>query len=256
MSKTISSGRLNPGATYLVRGNVGYSHISRHTTDVEREEANKRRAHPIAKNYTTITIYNAQVLCKDPTNPTIEEQYALESLYNSSSPKYPGKNFSAMNKSRNLPQVGVLEANADKQNYYVETKLENELAAGLDVILVMRVYKGQGTNNGVSLDRVLVNEPIKYFGGNSEVDKKLAEFGITFKAMPPSEKVATEESVQNATVEVSQPVVATQPVAQFQQEAPVVAPAPNPEPIATETPFSSYGTIPNDITFGPGNRKY
>jgi hypothetical protein len=267
MAKNISSGRLTPNATYLVRGKVGYSHIATHTTDAERMEANKRRQHPIDKNYTTLTIHSAQVLCKDPANPTIEEQYAAESLYNSSSPKYPGKNFSGMNKSRNLPQVGVLTPTPEAPNNYVETKLDAELASGLDVTLVMRVYKGQGSNNGVSLDRVLVNEPIRYYGGNSEVDKTLSDFGITFQAMAPAAKNADAEPVNNGTetapatapAQTAAPVdtsafasVNSQPVAQPQN----AAPAANDTAPATDNPFSSYGAAPNNMQFGPGTRQY
>ena len=254
MAKNISSGKLTPNATYLVRGKVGYSHIATHTTDAERMEANKRRQHPIDKNYTTLTIHSAQVLCKDPANPTIEEQYASESLYNSSSPKYPGKNFSGINKSRNLPQVGVLTPTPEAPNNYVETKLDAELASGLDVTLVMRVYKGQGSNNGVSLDRVLVNEPIRYYGGNSEIDKALAGFGITFQAMAPAAKNTDAEPVNNGTApaQTAAPVdtsafasANSQPVAQPQNTAP-----------AADNPFSSYGAVPNSIQFGPGARQY
>ena len=64
--------------------------------DKEREAANQRRKHPIDKNYTTITLYNASVVARDPANPTVEERYAAECLYRSSSEDYPGNNFSAI----------------------------------------------------------------------------------------------------------------------------------------------------------------
>lgn len=261
MAKTIHSSRLTPNTTYLVRGKVGFSRITRHTTDEERAEANKRRMHPMNNNYTSLTIYDAQVLCKDPSNPSIEEQYAAECLYKSSSPKYPGNNFSAINQTRNLPLVGVLTPTPESQNNYVETKLENELASGLDVTLVMRVYKGQGSNNGVSLDRVLVNEPIKYYGGNAEVEKTLSNFGITFQAMAPSKKETTNNTT--APTQTESTPVDTPVDTQVAQNAFAAAPSTQPEaqsqqtaPAATDNPFSSYGAAPNNMTFGAGARQY
>lgn len=261
MAKTIHSSKLTPNQTYLVRGKVGFSRITRHTTDEERAEANKRRMHPMNNNYTSLSIYDAQVLCKDPSQPTIEEQYAAESLYKSSSPKYPGNNFSAINQTKNLPIVGVLTPTPETPNNYVETKLENELASGLDVTLVMRVYKGQGSNNGVSLDRVLVNEPIRYYGGNSEVDKTLAGFGITFQAMAPAKKEETAASTAPAqettaaTAPTEQQPAPAQPV---DNNAFAAAPASQPQaqPAATDNPFSSYGAAPNNMVFGAGTRQY
>lgn len=274
--RTIKSNRLTPNATYLVRGKVGYSKIKSQTTDAERERDNKNRAqrgvHPVDKNYTTITIYDAQVLCKNPQVPTIEEQYAAESLYFSSNQtKYPGNNFSAMNKTKYLPVIGVKAPTAENPNNYAEIVPEGELAVGLDVTLVMRVYKGQGSNNGVSLDRVLVNEPIKYYGGNSEVDKTLSAFGITFQAMPPEAKAAAKAAVQVETP-AQTPVQNTAPVqnntfaqAPMQSTAPTQAapvqnnafaqaPVQNAAPAATDNPFSSYGQAPSDIQIGPARQ--
>jgi hypothetical protein len=273
--KTISNNQLTPDAVYFVRGKVGYSRITRHTTDEERETANKRRTHPIDKNYTSVTLYDAQVLAKDPQNPTIEERYAVECLYHSSSPNYPGNNFQAMNKSRNLPQVGVIQAGT---NHYDGINIKSELASGLDVTLVMRVFKGQG-NNGVSLDKVLVNEPIRYYGGNSNVDKALEDLGITFSPAVPEPEVqneapaaaaqqaeytapAAQTQVQDANPfasmsQMTAPVQNIQPVQDTVPDAGAAAPAAQAAPVASGNPFSSYGAAPGNMTFGPGeNRTY
>lgn len=243
MANTINVNSLTVDSTYLVRGKSAFCRITRQTTDAEREAANKTRQHPIEKNYTTISIYDAQVLCKDPNKPSLEEQYAAEKLYRSSSPDQPGNNFTAMNKSHNLPKVAVADPN--NPNSYDEIIPEGELARGVDVTLVMRVFKGQG-NNGVSLDRVLVNEPIRYFGGSSSVDKSLSEMGITFNALSPAEAAKAA------------PVAA----------APDAVPFPNPEPAvqtappAADNPFSANpfsanpaaNAAPNNEPpkFGPG----
>ncbi|MBO5435444.1 hypothetical protein J6A31_06605 [bacterium] len=259
MSKHITNNQLNPDATYLVRGKVGFSRISRQTTDEERQAANKRRMHPVDKNYTSVSLYNAVVLARDPNSPTIEEQYASECLYKSSSPNYPGNNFTAMNKSRNLPKLGVIDPANPGQ--YTEIPAAGELATGLDVTLVMRVFKGQG-NNGVSLDRVLVNEPIRYYASNNNVDQALKDFGITFQPMAPvpaapAAPSATPVADSNGTAPAVNPV--TEPVAQPAPAfaaASASAPAQTAAPAPADNPFSSYNAAPNNVTFGPGTRQY
>lgn len=260
MAHTINNNQLEVGKTYLVRGKIGFSHVSKPTTDEERMAANKRRMHPIDKNYTSISIYDAQVICRDPQNPSIEERYASECFYKSSSPAYPGNNFTAMNKSRNLPKVGV----ASGTNQYDEITLDGkELATGLDVILVMRVFKGQG-NNGVSLDTVLVNEPVRFFQGSNAISEQLSDYGITFSAKAPASAPAAAPAAQAAPVAqpAAQPAFAAAPAAQPMNAAPV-QPAAQPAPAAqaapvmsNDNPFSSYGMDANNITFGPGTRQY
>lgn len=276
MKKTINCNQLNPGAIYLVRGKVSFSRITRHTTDKERDEANKRRMHPIDKNYTTITLYDAVVLARDPQNPSIEERYASECLYKSSSQNYPNNNFSAINKSPNLPQIAVLEGN----NQYKQIIPENELAQGLDVTLVMRVYKTK-MNNGVSLDKVFVNEPIKYYTGNQKsVDNALAGYGIVFQALPPTAQTESQIDVAEAEAAAAAPDDFAQeanfatnsfaPMNTPTQQAPVMTPVSQPamqqaSPYMTspvpgnDNPFTSYQAMEQaaPMTFGPGpDRQY
>ena len=247
------------GATYVVRGKIGFSHVAKPTTDEERALANKRRTHPVDKNYTSISIFDAQVVCKDPASPSIEEKYAAECFYKSSSPAYPGNNFSAMNKSRNLPKIGVLSA----PNKYDEIFLDGrELATGLDVLLVMRVFKGQG-NNGVSLDTVLVNEPVRFFQGGNGINEQLSSYCIVFTAASPSAVPAEQPAVAQAPVAtmpadtsaVSQSApVTTDPATQAAPVAPATAAQPAQAPVMSDNPFSSMAAEP--ITFGPGTRTY
>lgn len=293
-NRTVRCTELTPGETCLVRGKVGFCRITRHTTDKEREEANKRRVHTIDRNYTTITIYEASVMAKDPNNPTPEEKYALEHCYVSSSSNYPGQNFSGINKTRNLPRVAV----QDSPNHYTEIVPEGELATGLDVILVMRTYKGLHGNNGVSLDLVMVTEPIRYYSG-STLGNTLSSFGLVFDEKMPARSDITAAETNNSfeipgnaapamqTVAVAPaPYQAAPAPAPYQaapapapapvyQTAPTPAPAPAPafqaapaaapvEPAtqptqpAGDNPFSSYADagLPNNIQFGPGTRQY
>jgi len=279
--RRISNNQLTPDATYLVRGQVGFGIITRHTTDAERDRQNARRMHKIDKNYSTMSIYNAQVICKDINNPTIEEQYAMECLYKSSSPSYPGNNFTGMNKSRNLPRVGVLsDANS---NHYIEITPEAELAPGSDVTLVMRVFKGQG-NNGVSLDMVLVNSTEPKYYANSTTRKNLEDYGIVYEEKIPQRTVVDESNEEMANMPSQpsftqavpqQPVapaqgvyaptqggyVPQQPAAPVQNAYPQGAYSPQ-QPVAPEAnPFSSYGGgnaagAGQPIMFDAGPRQY
>lgn len=241
MPRTVNNNQLTPGNVFFVRGTVGFSRISRQTTDEERNKDNLRRVHKIDKNYTTISIYNAQVLAKNPQQPTFEERYGLESCYNSSrAADYPGLNYTAMNKSQFLPKVGVLEQGSDPNNHpaYKEIQLEGELQKGTDVTLVMRVFAGQG-NNGVSLDTVLINQTdFQYYGNNANVKNALADYGITFDAMSPEEKAAAP-----APVAASAGQTAPQGMAQTmpqQNMAQTQAAAPQ----ASENIFNQFGAVP------------
>jgi len=259
MAKTINSNALTPGATYLVRGQVGFSRITRQTTDAEREAENKRRMYPQTVNYSNISIYNATVLAKDPQNPTIEEKYAAECLYRSSSQNYPGNNFTAMNKTKNLPAVAELQG----ANNYQEIVPEHELAPGLDVTLVMRVFKTTGQrNNGVSLDRILVNEPIRYFQ-NRDVNKDLAAYGITYQAMPAASN-QTADGLNQAAAEAAAAAsaddvpafgsvnsVGNTPQAPAQEQVTYTQGTEQASGMMN-TPFSSYSQVPGQLDPGAG----
>lgn len=255
MPKTISSNQLNVNATYLVRGKLGFSRLARQTTDEEREKANARRMHPIDKNYTTVTVYDATVICKDPTAPSIEEQYAAESFYKSSSPNSPGNNFTAINKSKFLPRIGVLNPQPGNPNHYDEVTLEGELASGLDVTIVMHVFMGQG-RKGVSFDRVLVNEPIRYFGGDHAIDQALSDYGITFTAQPRTAATPAQASAA-APAAQDEPIAPEAPAMESAFSAAPAAPAApaSVAPPAADNPFSSVGAG-TPANLGPGTRQY
>ena len=268
MARTVSHNQLTPGSVFFVRGQVGFSRITRHTTDEERDKDNLRRMHKIDRNYTTISVYNAQVLAKDPANPTLEEIYGLESCYNSSrNAEYPGLNYTGMNKSKFLPKVGLIGEGCDPNNHpsYDEIQLSGELAKGTDVTLVLRVFTGQG-NNGVALDTVLINtHDFQYYGNNNNVVSALADYGVTFNTMAPEDKRPTAEEMSAST---NQYAAFTAPVNGFAtngfaaqnstQTSVPVAEAPQ----TSQNPFNSFGAVPNvpannavpqqEIQFGVG----
>ena len=183
-NKTISNAQLTPGRFFYVKGQVGFSRIGRHTNQSELDKFNQGRKFKVDNPITELTIYNAEVLYGDANNPTVEELYAAESLYTSSKKEYTGKCYSPVNKTKNLPAVKVQRP--DDPTKYDDYDLQGkELAQGLDVVVGMRVFKGNG-NNGVSLDHVIVMGELKLrsSGDNGAAKSALAKFGITFTNEP------------------------------------------------------------------------
>ena len=259
-NKTINHNQLTPGAIFFVRGRIVYSRLARQTTDEEREKQNKNRTHPIDKNYTTVTLCDAEVIPQDAQHPTPEEIYAYESLYDSKKEEYTGKCYSAINKSRNLPTIRV----KNDAGAYEVTTIERELANGLNVTICMRVFQGSNNNKGVSLDTVLVNEPIKFYTTDTAVIDAAAKLGLVLAPAPASNSSdddgdsGTEITTASTTSSDSgqAPPPATDP---FSNAAPAET---NNNPFVNNNPFASAANASGDGNndgsnpFGAGNRKY
>lgn len=181
-NRTISTQSLTPGVQFCVRGKLTYGRLAKQVDGEELEKDKQRRAargmRPIERPYTSATITDAYVCIpkEHKDNPTLEERYAQESLYTSRANGSQGFNFSAVNRGNRLPWVGVRDP---QDPFKVEQiVLPNELASGLDVTLVMRVFQGK-PNKGVTLDGVILNEPPRYFA-SADPTASLSALGITF----------------------------------------------------------------------------
>lgn len=211
MNRTISLNMVEP-STYFVKGNLTFSRLTSQIAGDELEKDKRRREAkgfiPIERPYTTATIHNAEIMRVNPDRKTNAEIYGEESFYRNA--KQSGYSFTGNNKGKSLPWIGTSKDGGKTIDQIVP---EGELAGNLNVILVMRVFKGK-MNNGQSLDGVIVLEPIKYYENNTQ---NLAQYGITFNSCPsPAEK----------------------PVAQPAAESPIATPF-STEPTATNTPFAS-----------------
>lgn len=179
-NRTISTQSLTPGETFYVRGKLTYGRLAKQVDGEELEKDKQRRAargmRPIERPYTSATITDAYVPLKDKNNPTLEERYAQESLYTSHANGSHGFNFSAVNRGNRLPWIGVRDPHDPMK--IKQLMLPNELASGLDVTLVMRVFQGK-PNKGVTLDGVILNEPPRYFAF-ADPTASLSALGITF----------------------------------------------------------------------------
>lgn len=179
-NRTISTQSLTPGELFCVRGKLTYGRLAKQVDGEELEKDKQRRAargmRPIERPYTSATITDAYVPLKDKNNPTLEERYAQESLYTSHANGSHGFNFSAVNRGNRLPWIGVRDPQDPMK--IEQIVLPNELASGLDVTLVMRVFQGK-PNKGVTLDGVILNEPPRYFA-SADPTASLSALGITF----------------------------------------------------------------------------
>lgn len=180
-SRTVTSEQLTPNATILVQGRIVYCRIR---SQVAGEELARRNQQNIARGmsprtnpYTTVQICNANVIKSDPNAPmlTPEETFVLESMYTSANPEHAGMNYQAYNSGQYLPRLCVRDGAA--VNELAPEQIEGELANGLLVTLVLRTFASrQGYNKkGISLDMVICDEPIRYWGGTANLSK----YGLT-----------------------------------------------------------------------------
>lgn len=179
---TYTTNDLTPGDQFMVTGKTTWSRIHKPVEGaaLDRENARRRQRNisPINRPYTTINIRDAAVSYVDEANPTKAEVYASEHLYPSNSTKNPGLRYDALNKSSRLPWVGMLQPDGSVQQITLEGELDNDL----QVTLVCRVFSaGPGKNNGISLDGVILHEPVRYYSGGMMDTSKL---GFTVHPLP------------------------------------------------------------------------
>lgn len=180
----ISATQLTPGATVVISGTTTFSRLSKLVdgpalalSDAQRV---KNGMQPVGVPHTSINIAGAEVAFADPANPTLEERFVDERRFLSKAHPEQGLSYGIDNKSSNLPIVGVRNA----QGQVEQVVLQGDLAADLKVSLVLRVYKPKNyANCGLSLDYVVVEEPIRYYNGGVDNDA-LAARGIIFAAPP------------------------------------------------------------------------
>lgn len=226
---SINNNQLRPDQTIWVKGKLTYSRVTKQISgdelqaDIQRKRQNNRI--PIEKPYTTASICDAQVLYQNPQQPTIEEKFIEERLYTSQ--KNPGYNYTAVNKGNRLPYIGKLEG-----NQFIQIVPEGELDNGLDVTLIIRVFKGN-PQNGTTLDAIIVNEPIRYY---SSANLGLAERGLVMVAAPGYDNSAAAHA-NDATVGAPEANTLGTPTQTPINQTPVNA---NPYSSAPQAPVNSY----------------
>lgn len=180
---TIPAERLREGQQILVRGKVSFSRIASLIDGpalkkrIEQERA-RGSLYPTLVPHTTISLVDVQVLPLNPQAPTAEEQFVHEKIYEIKKGDNAGKRgFGIDNKSTFLPTV--LEQDPDNQGAYRQLVLEHDLAADMDVTLVIEVFKPKGyEKRGLGLQQVVLNEPVRYYASAGLDTSALAARGI------------------------------------------------------------------------------
>ena len=187
----IKAHQLTEGQTVVIRGTLEYSRLMSLISgdELQRSIAQQRQmgvTYPTTKEHTRIVLRDAQVLYADPNNPTAEEQYAAQKLYQSKKNPEKGMMYSMDNKSPFLPPIWVPANPANLAEGYEQlTDPEGELDNGLNVSVVLETFKsGNNANLGLGLTSVVVNEAPRYYINNRVDRDKLAAMGIVFKSNP------------------------------------------------------------------------
>lgn len=251
----VNANSLIPGTRIFLTGKVAFSHISRLTTDDEREKNNTRKAdnykakHPgeplrvfgMKDNYSYINlraVNDIKVLEKKAVaSPEVEKlakQFISDRLFQNKDGEWC---YDAISKSPILPTVLVRDpddnakvyekqvnckfiastgkyeaANADAES----KRLEGELKTGLNVTIELRIFGSPKGNNGVSLDRVIVNDRLELFKpvGNRSYDSGLEVLGITDVTPPPTnEQVSYSEPPITEINDIGEPDATADPFA-------------------------------------------
>lgn len=165
MAYQINTNMLTPGDTVAIHGTVEFSRIVTKIDGEELAQDQQRRAAlgwaPIDRPYTSITINNAQILPKNPDEPTLIEQYADERLYQPNGDSGHGFWYTATDKGPGLPWVAVQRDASNPDAGYDQIQPEGELGVGLEVIVILRCFEAPGSN-GVALSGVICTDGIVY----------------------------------------------------------------------------------------------
>lgn len=257
-NRTVTTNQLKPNTEVLVRGKLEFSRLDKQVAGeklLEDQRNRKMKGMPIINRpYTSATISDPQVLSNNQgVQKSLEEIYMTESIYmQKSSDKYM---FNGMNKGNRLPNVFELNPTTGK---YDQVVLKHNLANGLDVTLVMRVFEAQ-PNNGVSLETVLINEPLRYYQAY-DATAELSKYGFEFGTiLDPDEveqqqqevKFQNDEDLNNAVMTNDSPFGQEVPPANqpsFQQPQSNFAMPAN--------PYNGQNVENNGIRYTPQERNY
>lgn len=246
-TRTVTNAQLKAGTSFMVQGKLGFARLTSQIAGEELLQSDARRQNkgwlPVGKPYTTATVNDARVMMMDPNHPTPEEVYAQESFYTSHASQASGYSYTINNKGKNLPWIGV----RNEKGQIDQIKPEGELAAGLRVTLVVRIFAVSGRpQKGVSLDGVIVEEPVRYYNPN-DAKAILQSHGLVFNPNPDAEKARNAE-VANARV-AQNPVFengngeqpAPQNNAPYGAEADATPFSNTSQPMTTSNPFDNAG---------------
>lgn len=235
-NRTVSANQLADNTTFLIRGRVLYSRIRSQVAGEELARQNQRAMQqgrqPRNRPYTTLSICQAEVVRANPNAPMMnpEEIFATESLYTSTTQPNNGLCYSADNTGNYLPRLCVQDGNMVTE--LSADEIHGELDNGLLVTMVMRIYNSGKPNKGITLDTIIVNEPIRFYQGGAAAN--LEKYGLTVNLQPNRQQAAAPAQTAPA-MGGPQPAYPAQAPMQQPMQAPQ-APAP--------------GVVPNNVGYG------
>lgn len=232
----VNATQLTPNSTVLVKGKLTYSRLAKLVEGADLARVDQQRAangmQPIGRPHTSVNLAEAEVLFVDPANPTPEEIFVHERRFSSAKHPEHGMSYGIDNKSTKLPLVGVKKADGTTDQII----LEGDLAAGLEVTLVLRVYKPKNyANCGLSLDLVQLHEAPRYYNAGINTGE-LAARGIIFNTPPVQAPAA--QAAQAAPAAVGYPA-GTDPNTGLPAAAPAVAAVPATPPVMQPAPVAA-----------------
>ena len=210
----IQANQLTVNAKIYVEGITTYSRLAKRIEGEELEKDKKRKQQRgmviIDKPYTTISIEDAKIRPQNPAALSLEEQYVQERFYMKSkidaATNTPVGNtyvYNINNKSPFLPPVSQFDPTT-KVAQQVNSN-GKELATGLKVLLCLSVYQSKTWGGkGISLDGVIVMEPIRYYTSSAQ---DYSALGITYVGLPEEEakEAAMPEHQETAQAQTSAP---------------------------------------------------
>lgn len=221
----VNATQLTHGSVVFIRGTLGFARLTRLIEGADlaaRDRQNVSRGmSPVGQPHTTATIAQAEVLYQDKANPTLEERFVEERRYDSKKNPNSGKHYTIASKGSTLPIIAIPSDAGD--GTVVQDTSGRELDNGLNVTLVLRVYKPKNyAQHGLALEQVIVNEPVRYYGGRSSVSPDaLQAAGIVYATPPQAVKAGSATGVGE-----------TAPVEADEDNLPLPQPAATPAPAA------------------------
>lgn len=239
----VKATQLTPNTTVHIKGKLTYSRLAKLVEGADLARVDQQRASngmsPIGRPHTSVNLAEAEVVFADPANPTVEEQFVQERRFTSAKHPEHGLSYSMDNKSMNLPIVGVKNADGTVEQII----LEGDLAAGLEVTLVLRVYQPKGFPNcGLSLDLVMLHEAPRYYNAGINTGE-LAARGIIFATPPVQVSGAEAAAAAPAAVAGAGLPAGTDPNTGLPAPAPAVASVPATPPVMQPAPVAAVAPV-------------
>lgn len=243
---SISATQLTEGKNIFLRGKLGFARLTRLIEGAALQESDQRKVQngmsPVGKPHTTATITHAEIVpvSGDPNQLTLEEQFVSERRYASKKNPDTGANFSIDSKGTTLPVIAIPSSKGD--GTYDQDESGRELAQGVDVTLVLRVYKPRNFNNrGLALEQVIVHEEPRYYGTAGVDTDVLKAQGIVFNAPPRAVQASDASPVGDA------PAVETA----FEDGLAFPAPQPTAAPAAVAAPAPAQAQVAQAVATAP-----